>query len=284
MIKYLISGNIKANELLDKYIFSIVPLYNPDGVELGYSNHNANNIDIEGGWDLTEPEPEVKALRKLYKSYMDSPLPIRAALNMHSSVACERYFVYHHSNGTSLKYSELEKQFIAGVQEFFPGGFQNWDYYVSWTTGTPTVYPESWFWFNYNDSVIALTYEDMNCTSAGKYDSTAIALLGGIKDYLDANQTSIRYYQNNNSNNDQSFDIFPNPVRSSSLMNIKIKNPPIRIDHIELFNLSGLKILTLNYQSKANLIQIALPKLNPGVYYLTLMGSGYSRHEKFIVE
>ena len=31
---------------------------------------------------------------------------------------------------------------------------------------------------------MALTYEDMNCSSAGSYDKTAFAILNGITDYL----------------------------------------------------------------------------------------------------
>ena len=50
---------------------------------------------------------------------------------MHSAYACKRYFVYHHENGTSDYFTDLEKQFISGVQFYYPDGIEDWNYYVS---------------------------------------------------------------------------------------------------------------------------------------------------------
>ena len=63
---------------------------------------------------------------------------------MHSAYACKRYFVYHHENGTSDYFTDLEKQFISRVQFYYPDGIEDWNYYVSWTNSTPDQYPESW--------------------------------------------------------------------------------------------------------------------------------------------
>ena len=40
---------------------------------------------------------------------------------------------------------------------------------------------------NHGENVMALTYEDMNCSLAGSYDSTANAILRGIFDYVGFN-------------------------------------------------------------------------------------------------
>ena len=171
IINFLLADTPEAAFIRSQSIFHIVPMHNPDGVELGFPRENANGIDVESGWDDNVLEPEVTVLQNRFidLSFV-IPNPIEVALNMHSAYACKRYFVYHHENGTSENFTELEREFISGIQSYYPGGFEDWSYFVSWTSGTPDQYPESWWWFNYGDNVMALTYEDMNCSQAGNYD------------------------------------------------------------------------------------------------------------------
>ena len=42
----------------------IIPMINPDGVELEYNRENANGIDIESNWNTYPHQPEVQALRQ----------------------------------------------------------------------------------------------------------------------------------------------------------------------------------------------------------------------------
>jgi len=185
IINILLSDTPLGGFLRANFIFHIIPMFNPDGVELGYPRNNANGIDIESGWDDTPLEPEVEVLKNRFIDLMwNVGNPIEVALNMHSAYACLRYFVYHASEGTSSEYTDMEQLFINSVRSHFPGGIEPWSYYVSWTSGTPDQYPESWWWMNHGHNVLALTYEDMNCDEAGLYDSTANAIVRGIIDYL----------------------------------------------------------------------------------------------------
>lgn len=184
MIDQLIDESDYSRRLLERTIFHIVPMYNPDGVELELGRLNAHNIDLERNWITETPEPEVAALRARFVALMASSAPIEVALNMHSATACARYFVYHDTAGTSPHFTALEQRFITGVRSFFPRGIKPWYYLQSWDTGTATLFPEGWWWINYGEQVMALTYEDMNCAAAGEYDSTANAILRGIADYL----------------------------------------------------------------------------------------------------
>ena len=184
MIALLLSDGPLGRRLRDSCIFNIVPMYNPDGVELSYLRENAHGVDLESNWAAVPGEPEVQVLRAQFNQLMAQPNPIRLALNVQSAVACTRYFVYHDIGGTSALYASMERNFIGLVQSYFPGGIQPYPYFVSWTTGAPTYYPESWFWYNCHENVLALTYEDMNCASAGGFDSTAYAILHGLGDYL----------------------------------------------------------------------------------------------------
>jgi hypothetical protein len=180
VIDILLGESPLARMLRDSCVVNILPMLNPDGVELGRSRQNANGVDLESNWAVVPGEQEVQVLRSIFERMMAEENPIRVALNMHSSVSCVRYFVYHAESGTSPQYAEHQRSFITDVGSHFPGGIQAWDYFVSWANGAPTVYPESWFWYNHGSTVLALTYEDMNCSTAGAFDSTASALLHGI--------------------------------------------------------------------------------------------------------
>jgi hypothetical protein len=184
IVNELLSASPLAAAILDHCIVNILPMLNPDGVQLGNARENANGVDIESNWGAANPQPEVQALRAQLSALMQSPSPVGVALNLHSAYQCRRYFVYHDPAGTSELFATLQQRFIGMVRSRFPGGIEPYDYFVTWTGGTPDRYPESWFWLNFREQVMALTYEDMNCVTAGQYDRTAFALLGGAAEYL----------------------------------------------------------------------------------------------------
>ena len=184
IINLLTSESDFAKFMRRKCVFYIIPMYNPDGVELEYPRENAHHVDIESNWYAATVEPEVATLRNRFIELMNSGSPIEVALNMHSAYACKRYFVYHDPVGTSPAYSVYEKLFIGDVRFYYLFGIEPWNYFVSWKTGTPLKYPESWFWLNYSENVMALTYEDINCENAGNYGKTAAAIIHGISNYL----------------------------------------------------------------------------------------------------
>lgn len=217
-------------------------MINPDGVELKKPRENANGVDIESNWNTVPHEAEVDVLNGQFNRFMQSPSPIRVALNMHSAYDCLRYFVYHAAAGSSELYTQLEQKFISDVQAYFPGGFQNYNYFVSWTGATPLQYPESWFWINYHESVLAMTYEDMNCTQHGDYDKTAYAILAGIADYLNVSISAdtashksipISFYLGQN---------YPNPFARTTIIPFKVPGTIYIPDNPAK---SGLQFVTL---------------------------------------
>ncbi|RZP23982.1 T9SS type A sorting domain-containing protein [bacterium] len=245
IINYLIADTQEAAFIRSNTIFHIVPMHNPDGVELGYARENANGLDIESGWDDSILQPEVVALQNRFIELSFAPNPIKVALNMHSAYACKRYFVYHHENGTSDYFTDLEKQFISGVQFYYPDGFEDWNYYISWTNSTPDQYPESWWWFNYAEDVLALTYEDMNCSSAGNFDRTAEALIRGSLDFVGINIAKVendvvvpdKFILNHN---------YPNPFNPSTSIDIELK----KSSHVRLSisDLNGKEVRVITDQ------------------------------------
>ena len=243
IINFLLADTPEAALIRSQSIFHIVPMHNPDGVELGFPRENANGIDVESGWDDNILEPEVTVLQNRFidLSFV-IPNPIKVALNMHSAYACKRYFVYHHENGTSENFTELEREFISGIQSYYPGGFEDWSYFVSWTSGTPDQYPESWWWFNYGDNVMALTYEDMNCSQAGNYDLTASAMVRGVCDYIGINLSDIdselifpeEYSLEQN---------YPNPFNPSTKINFYL--PKDGFVSISVLDIKGREVATI---------------------------------------
>lgn len=192
-IEYLISDHEEARALRRGHIFHIMPMYNPDGVEMGMPRQNARGIDIEGNWNNPNPEAEVVALRAYFIKLMEEPNPIEVALNLHSDrFNCTRFFFFHDSAGTSPHYTRLQQTFIGDVQSHFPDGIEAWHFVKSWTDGFKPQYPESWWWTNHGEDVMALTFEDANCPDASGFDKTARALVHGSADYIARQGVGIR--------------------------------------------------------------------------------------------
>lgn len=277
MIEFLLSDDPTAQLMRSHLVFHIVPMYNPDGVELEFPRENANSIDIESNWSTVPSQPEVNALRNRFMELMWSSAPIEVALNMHSAYGCKRYFVYHDSVGSSIAYAVLQRSFIGGVRSFFPTGIEPWNYFVSWKTGTPTVYPESWFWMNYRESVMALTYEDMNCTSAGQYDSTAIALLRGVAAYLGISPTLVAERASYRGLRIRLGQAYPNPVSlgnaGPSGAAVEFELPAPQTVRLALYDVLGRQItLIAEGERPAGVSRalIRLDQLSSGSYFYRL--------------
>ena len=288
IINFLISDRPLAAFIRSNCIFHIIPMYNPDGVELGYSRENANGVDIESGWDDVPLELEVAVLRNRFielTSLVNNP--IKMALNMHSSYSCKRYFVYHDTAGTSESYTILEQQFINGVQSYFLGGFEDWDYFVSWTSGTPDQYPESWWWMNHGENVMALTYEDMNCDAAGSYDSTAYALVLGICEYLGLDLTQIQ----NEADKPSGYSLlqnYPNPF--NPVTKLRYDLPENSHVNITIYDMLGRAVKTMvNQHQNAGHRSIIWDGTNDydntvstGIYLYQIQAGAYTRTKKMV--
>jgi hypothetical protein len=213
--------------------------------------------------------------------------PIKMALNMHSSYSCKRYFVYHDAAGTSEDYTILEQQFINGVQSYFPEGFEDWDYFVSWTSGTPGQYPESWWWMNHGENVMALTYEDMNCAAAGNYDSTAYALVLGICEYLGLDLSQIQ----NEAAMPNSYSLlqnYPNPF--NPVTKLRYDLPENSHVNITIYDMLGRAVKTMvNQHQNAGHRSIIWDGTNDygntvstGIYLYQIQSGAYTRTKKMV--
>ncbi len=283
IISILLSDSPTARTLRDRAVFYIVPMYNPDGVELGFGRENANGLDLERQWDKDPIQPEAGALREEYKRLMNGGQPIDIALNMHSAIACRRYFVYHDPTGTSADYSADEQRFIGDVRSHWPEGIEPWSYNVTWVDDTPTHFPESWFWFTYGDRVLALTYEDMNCSANGDYHRTAEAILDGIIDYLDLNAPA-------GVDADLAADLsleqsVPNPSHHATTIGFSI--PSAGIVSVQVFNSAGERVTTLldgPETAGRHQLRWQVDDLPPGIYVCRLRFGNRATSRTLVVE
>ena len=278
IINYLSADTGIGNYLRDQCIFHIVPMYNPDGVELGidFDRENANGIDLESNWSATSPEIEVQNLRSRFEDLMLEENPVEIALNMHSAYECNRFFWVHHENGTSALYYDLEEEYVEGIRSHFLEGIDPFDSHVSWSGGASTVYPESWWWFNHAEDVMALTYEDMNCASAGSYDKTAYALLYGISDYLNLGYVGI---QNEISSNSFNINTYPNPVKD--ILSIESNLPSSKEVSLAMYNSFGTLVYKTTYTGSTK-IDFQSMNLSSGLYIINCKYDEYTNTEKII--
>ena len=278
MIKLLLADTELARTLRQRYVFNIMPMYNPDGVEIGNARENANMIDIESNWNNPSPQKEVQVLKGQFQRYTTELNPMKVMLNIHSAYACKRYFVYHAPGGTTPKFAALERRFIDYVRMNFPNAIEPYTYYVSWTSTPSLLYPESWCWTNHKEKIMAITYEDGNCVAASKFDSTATAILKGIDLYLQdttavtsvsiASNTPEQYLLGQN---------YPNPFNPSTTIAYEL--PRAGIVSLKVFDVMGREAAVLaegEEDAGHHSVVFNAQTLSSGIYFYQLRFDGRS--------
>lgn len=109
LVGYLLSGTPAVEGLLDKVIFDIVPMHNPDGVFHGNYRSNALSRNLEEQWrqpDAQKPK-EVLAIKRQIEAFMGTAqnvgvAPLMVLLNLHSAHNVSYPFHFEHvSNPTA---------------------------------------------------------------------------------------------------------------------------------------------------------------------------------------
>jgi len=285
IIDIIIGDSDLAKILRRRVIFNIVPMYNPDGVELELTRYNANGVDLERNWFDENPEPECAALKNKYYELMNSLVPINIMLNMHGdNGAAKSYFYFHHENGTSLDYTEIQKQFISLVRQNFMEGISDWDYSITWSGGNPMLFPESWFWVNYQEDVLAITFEEIPIES--RVDSllheTANALLNGIVDYLDI-RTIVSLDESTELLSARLEQNYPNPFNPTTSIEYTI--PSDEFVTLKVYDILGNEVANLVNQRKEaghHKVEFNAGNLASGLYIYKLQAGNYANIRKML--
>ena len=212
MINFLLSGTQEVNKILAGFEFYIFMMHNVDGVTVGNYRSTPQTENLEVMWyydidnpiNLTDEAPqEVIIVHDYAKSLMSDGGPkVSMALNLHASNSEPdiRPFFFPHfgteSQGyTSAEASLWEKQisFINSLATHYGQDMIEPIPEEGGSSFASKTYPESWWWVNYEDEVMAITME-MTYGRAG-YSPRWIepsdmrdlgsSLVLGIRDYYD---------------------------------------------------------------------------------------------------
>ncbi|MBN1926593.1 MAG: hypothetical protein JW798_12235 [Prolixibacteraceae bacterium] len=178
MINYLLSGETEALELLADFEFYIFPMQNVDGVVAGNYRSTPKSENLEVMWHFDNNNPivltneapaEVSIVQQAAERLMTDGGPhVSIALNLHASNSEPdiRPFFFPHfgseAQGYALDEASLWKKqlhFISclsaytGAEMLEPLPEEGGSSFASKT------YPESWWWVNFKDRVMAMTME-----------------------------------------------------------------------------------------------------------------------------
>lgn len=134
----------------------VVPLINPDGVDLGHWRHNANGVDLNRDWTDFH-QPETKTVRDgLIKAVGKDAVAF--AIDFHSTDADKMYFLQEETPGTPPGVVNRWVQKLAGALPI----------YRYTTQSVPLAFPASMNWLNKTFRAPSLTYEVGDETPRGQ--------------------------------------------------------------------------------------------------------------------
>lgn len=179
LINFLISGTPDANAALSNLIFHIVPMHNVDGVVEGNYRSTPDSLNLEVMWFFDHDDPnsfdlapetpvEIQVLHRAISSLINTGPPFTIALNLHSSNSDPdtATFFYPHFGPESMGYTGPEAalwqnqvDFIQYVGSYLGPGLIEPLPSQGGSSFASKTYPESWWWANFKESVMAITLE-----------------------------------------------------------------------------------------------------------------------------
>ncbi len=178
LIDFLLRGTPEAPELLPTTEFHIVPMQNIDGVISGNfrSTPQSENLEVMWLFDRENPSdlldgtpPEIKLIHSYARELMNAEeSKVSIALNLHAANSdpdIQTFFFPHfgtQEQGYTPEESSLwnkQVSFITTLAKLH--GQSNIESTVTEGGGSfaDKSYPESWWWANFQDDVMAITME-----------------------------------------------------------------------------------------------------------------------------
>ena len=177
LINFLLSDTHEAKDILSNFLFNIIPMQNIDGVIAGNYRTTPKSENLEVMWFsdsdnplfLTNDAPmEVAVLHDAILDLLAEGPPITIALNLHASNSepdCRPFF-FPHFGPESLGYKEREAslwhkqiRFINSLARHYGTDMLEPTPDEGGSSFASKSYPESWWWKNFQDRVMAITLE-----------------------------------------------------------------------------------------------------------------------------
>ena len=105
----------ESKELREKFVWKILPLCDPDGVERGGVRFNARGFDLNRNWDVTDPVnmPEITAQRAAIKKWLDAGNRVDLFFSLHNTETGE----YLEGPPDQARFAPLAERFAAALRE-----------------------------------------------------------------------------------------------------------------------------------------------------------------------
>jgi len=146
------------------------------------------------------------------------------------------------------------------------------------------LFPESWFWVNYQEDVLAITFEEIPIES--RVDSllheTANALLNGIVDYLDI-RTIVSLDESTELLSARLEQNYPNPFNPTTSIEYTI--PSDEFVTLKVYDILGNEVANLVNQRKEaghHKVEFNAGNLASGLYIYKLQAGNYANIRKML--
>jgi hypothetical protein len=129
-----------------------------DGVYLGLSRWNQEGIDLEDRWCEWE-KPETQAMKQQIDAFMAGDNPIKVSLNLHTTLTRRKkdsFFFKHIQPSVTKAFEDIQQRYIDAFANATPL-FGNLS--PSFSQLHECRFVESYYWNNWGESVMAMTYE-----------------------------------------------------------------------------------------------------------------------------
>jgi hypothetical protein len=159
-------------------VFTILPMLNVDGVVAGNNRVSPQGINLEGKWypgdkdgaalDSRRVPPEVRLFHDHLTALLRGPLPVTMALNLHASAGEpeDNVFIFPHFGPEAKGYAADEARLYDHQRAFIGDlcAFQGKEWFNTPPEDGSRSFlgkgvPETWWWRNFRDQVMAVTIE-----------------------------------------------------------------------------------------------------------------------------
>jgi hypothetical protein len=178
LIDALVADDRLGRTLRRRLVFDIVPMLNVDGVVAGNNRVTPRGVNLEGKWLADPADPraladdkvpaEVRLFHAALTKRLKDGIPVTVALNLHSSGGTpgDQAFFFPHFGERAQGYTARESRLWRKQLRFVD--LLQATHGAAWFNPLPAegtrafiakAVPESWWWRNYADQVMALSIE-----------------------------------------------------------------------------------------------------------------------------
>jgi murein tripeptide amidase MpaA len=150
----------KADAFFSKYRLLVLPLINPDGVDLGHWRHNAQGVDLNRDYAEYQ-QPEIKALTDfLVNTASENEAKVLIGLDFHSTYE-DVYYTSHETDGVEM--AGFKDEWLNAIQK----GMKPYDYRLKEEKHSVTSNASAQHWFYHQFRALGITYEIGDNTERG---------------------------------------------------------------------------------------------------------------------